>query len=74
MMENTKIKINIEDIRVNSNLEISVEKKDNHKSEEELCKLYRKQILKTIISDMTLDIRFCDRIENWNFSEIFDDV
>ena len=73
-MENTKIKINIEDIRVNSNLEISVEKKDNHKSEEELCKLYRKQILKTIISDMTLDIRFCDRIENWNFSEIFDGV
>ena len=73
-MENTKIKITIHDLNVNSNLEFSVEKKDNHKSEEELCKLYRKQILKTIISDMTLDIRFCDRIENWNFSEIFDGV
>lgn len=73
-MGNTRIKINIEDFNINSNLEISVEKKDDSKSDEELYKLYRKQILKTIINDMILEIRICNRIEKWNFSEIFDDV
>lgn len=74
-MENTKIKITIHDLNVNSNLEFSVERKDNSKSDDELFRLYRKQILKTIIDDMTLDIKLCSgRIESCKFSEIFDGV